>query len=102
MIQHPNGIVIGGRVVIGAHCTLLQQVTLGEKYADGSAPHLSPTILAGATIGAGAKVVGHVTVGAGSTVGANSVVTRDVPDGFTVVGVPAAPARRANEVGPAM
>jgi acetyltransferase-like isoleucine patch superfamily enzyme len=40
-------------------------------------------------IGRGVAVLGGVTIGDGATVGANAVVTRDVPAGETVVGVPA-------------
>jgi acetyltransferase-like isoleucine patch superfamily enzyme len=40
-------------------------------------------------IGRGVAVLGGVTIGDGATVGANAVVTRDVPAGVTVVGVPA-------------
>jgi acetyltransferase-like isoleucine patch superfamily enzyme len=43
----------------------------------------------GASLGSGAVVLGGVTIGAGSTVGAGAVVTRDVPPGATVAGVPA-------------
>ena len=39
-------------------------------------------------IGAGAKVLGPITVSDGGRVGSNSVVTKDVPAGATVVGVP--------------
>jgi acetyltransferase-like isoleucine patch superfamily enzyme len=42
----------------------------------------------GASIGSGAVVMCGVTIGAGALVGAGAVVTRDVPDGATVVGVP--------------
>ena len=42
-------------------------------------------------IGSGAQVLGPIEVGAGAKVGANSVVTKDVPEGATVVGIPARP-----------
>ncbi|MEF8830572.1 MAG: DapH/DapD/GlmU-related protein, partial [Halobacteriales archaeon] len=42
-----------------------------------------------AMIGAGAVVLPGVEVGADAQVAANSLVTRDVPPGATVAGVPA-------------
>jgi sugar O-acyltransferase (sialic acid O-acetyltransferase NeuD family) len=59
--------------------------------------HLSPGVrLAGtavvgrsAHVGTGGIVLPGMTVGEGSVVGAGAVVTRDVPAGVTVVGVPA-------------
>ncbi len=44
-----------------------------------------------ALIGSDTRLVAPVTVGAGARTGAGSVVTRDVADGATVVGVPARP-----------
>jgi UDP-2-acetamido-3-amino-2,3-dideoxy-glucuronate N-acetyltransferase len=47
------------------------------------------TVGDGATIGSGAILLGGVSVGAGAMVGAGAVVSRDVPAGATVAGVPA-------------
>jgi UDP-2-acetamido-3-amino-2,3-dideoxy-glucuronate N-acetyltransferase len=43
----------------------------------------------GASIGSGAVILCGVTIGERAMVGAGAVVTRDVPDGATVAGVPA-------------
>ena len=42
-------------------------------------------------LGRGVTVLGGVTIGDKATVGANAVVTRDVPAGATVGGIPAVP-----------
>jgi UDP-2-acetamido-3-amino-2,3-dideoxy-glucuronate N-acetyltransferase len=42
-----------------------------------------------ASIGSNATILCGITIGEGATVGAGSVVTRDVPSGAVVVGVPA-------------
>jgi acetyltransferase-like isoleucine patch superfamily enzyme len=43
----------------------------------------------GVTIGTGANVLPGISIGPNASVGAGAVVTRDVPDGVTVTGVPA-------------
>ena len=43
------------------------------------------------TVGIGATCLDRKKVGKGSFIGAGSVVTKDVPDGTTVVGIPARP-----------
>jgi serine O-acetyltransferase len=89
LIEHPSGVVIGGGVVIGSRCTLLQNVTLGERYGDGRPPHEYPCIGDGVTIGAGACLLGGIEVGDGAVIGANSVVIHDVPALRVAVGIPA-------------
>jgi serine O-acetyltransferase len=39
----------------------------------------------------GAAILGPLQVGAGSRIGANAVVTKDVPEGATMLGIPAKP-----------
>lgn len=49
-----------------------------------------PTLVRGrASIGSNATILAGVTIGEGAKVGAGAVVTQDVPDYATVVGVPA-------------
>ena len=55
---------------------------------DGENKHMT-TIGDGAFIGSGAKLVAPVTIGRGARTGAGAVITKDVPDGELVVGVPA-------------
>ena len=79
------GVVIHARAKIGDNVVVAQQVTIGGR----SGKYEVPIIEDGAYIGAGARVLGPVRVGRNSVVGANAVVVKDVPEGATVVGVPA-------------
>lgn len=60
-----------------------------EPTAPGDARLAGPRIEEGAIIGAGAILLPGVVVGSGAQVAAGAVVTRDVPPGATVLGVPA-------------
>lgn len=101
VIDHGMGVVIGETAEIGDDVTLYHGVTLG-----GIAPSVDsetqkqvkrhPTVLDGAIIGSGAQVLGPITIGRNARVGANAVVVKDVPDGVTVVGIPAKPADAAS------
>jgi serine O-acetyltransferase len=93
-IDHGMGVVIGETSEIGDDVTLYHGVTLG-----GVAPSVDsqsqrdqkrhPSLMDGVIVGSGAQVLGPITVGRCARVGANAVVTKDVPECATVVGIPA-------------
>ena len=84
--------VIGESAEIGDDVTIYQHVTLGgTNPTDGVAGKRHPTLRNGVVVGSGAQILGPIEVGEGAKVGANSVVTKDVAPGQTVVGIPAKP-----------
>jgi serine O-acetyltransferase len=87
VIEHQGAIVIHGHCIIGDDCIIRQGVTLGNRYLD--RPLDAPKLGSRVNVGAGAKILGEVTIGDGATVGANAVVVKDVPAGYTAVGIPA-------------
>jgi serine O-acetyltransferase len=93
VVVHPGVYIVHGQLVadglveIHPGVVISPFVTIGLRGGDVR----GPTIERGASIGTGAKVIGPVRVGAGAKIGAGAVVVDDVPDGATVVGVPARP-----------
>jgi len=99
--DHGMGVVIGETAILGENVTLYHDVTLGgvmpavDSHAQKTIKR-HPTIGDNVIIGAGAQILGPVTVGRCARIGGNSVVTRDVPEGQTVVGIPAKAIKQAS------
>ena len=86
-IGHCGGIVVHHAAVIGENCNINHGVTIGATYRG---QHQGVPVLGDRVyLGPGCKVIGAVHVGNDAAIGANAVVTRAVPDGAVMVGVPA-------------
>lgn len=82
--------VIGETAEIGDNVTIYQCVTLGgTNPTNGKGGKRHPTLRDNVIIGAGAQVIGPIVVGERARVGANAVVTDDVPEGATMIGLKA-------------
>src|SRR5215469_15980545 len=96
-IDHGMGVVIGETAEIGDDCTLYQAVTLGgTSLTPGEKRH--PTLGNNVIVSSGAQVLGPFRVGDGARIGAQAVVLSEVPDGATMVGIPARPVARRSEL----
>ena len=93
-IDHGMGVVIGETSIIGNNVTIYHGVTLGgTSPSEDSVSQINtkrhPTIGNNVIIGSGAQVLGPISVGDNGKIGSNSVVTKNIEENMSVVGIPA-------------
>lgn len=92
LVHGLNGIIISHFAKFGKNCLIYQQVTVAQIGNGKSAT--SATIGNNCVIASGAKIIEAVKIGNNVKIGANAVVTKDIPDNCTAVGIPARVVRR--------
>ncbi len=117
-VEIQRGAVIGSRCKVQSHTFICDGVEIGDSvfighgvmFVNDKFPQatnaagalareddwtlLPIRVESGAAIGSGAVILGGVTIGDRALVGAGAVITRDVPAGAVVAGVPAKPLRQ--------
>ena len=91
------GAIINADAVIGKHCIINTGASVDHECVVGDYCHIAPhaslcgqvRVGEGTLIGVGASVIPCVEIGKWCIVGAGSTVVNNIPDGKTVVGVPA-------------
>ena len=82
-IGHGYGIVVNSTAKIGNNCNLSQFTTIGSN--EGKAAEIGDNVY----IGPNVCIVENVHIGNNVNIGAGAVVTKDIPNNATAVGVPA-------------
>jgi acetyltransferase-like isoleucine patch superfamily enzyme len=116
-VEIQKGVRVGRNVKISTHTFICEGVTIeddvfvghhvcfindkypkavneeGELQTEEDWAVVPTLVKRGASIGSGTTILCGITIGEGAMIGAGSVITKDVPPGTVVYGVPARPAR---------
>lgn len=96
-VQLWDGLRIEDDVFIGPNVTFTNDKTPAPKRTRGEFVPQQTIVKKGAVIGANATLLPGLVIGEGAQVAAGSVVTKNVPDGKLVMGIPAQVLRNVKE-----
>lgn len=80
-LVHGFGTVINPNAPIGDNCTILHNVTIGDKQGK-ECPKIGNNV----SIGTGAIIIGPISIGNNVKIGARAIVVNDIPSSSTVIG----------------
>jgi serine O-acetyltransferase len=84
VLPHPYGVVINSNSLIGANCTIYQNVTIGsDKH--GNVPVIGNNV----TIFPGAVLIGNIKIGDNCIIGANTFINKNFGANLVIAGNPA-------------
>lgn len=78
-VDHPYGIVINSKAIIGSNLTIKSGALIGAN--DKGIPKVGNNVL----IGAHALIIGNIQIGDYAEIGAGAIVTHDVPNNAIVI-----------------
>ncbi|KJS31430.1 MAG: hypothetical protein VR64_11530 [Desulfatitalea sp. BRH_c12] len=86
-----TNIIIGRHVIFNLMCTVGHETTVDDYCSFMPGCNISGEVIVGKASywGTGAKIINRKSVGKNTLIGAGAVVTTDIPDNVTAVGVPA-------------
>lgn len=94
-----TGAILTNSITLGKGCLINLNVTIGHDCIIGDFVEMSPGVSVSGrciigdfcNIGTNATILPGVKIGKNVTIGAGAVVTKDIGDGLTLVGIPAKP-----------
>jgi len=95
------GVIVNNNCIIGKHCFLATKSSIDHDSTLGEYSSLSPGVTTGGrvligkctAIGIGATILHYINIGNNCVIGGNSLVNKEIGDGYVAFGIPAKPVK---------